>query len=158
MLCGRFRDYWERNGGLERFGFPIGEVFNETAAIRRRDPRTKLAAGLTGVVDPYATALVLPFGQRTIYVYLARRGGTWQVVEATTIPSAAILRRRGIPEQLWSVPGAAESLDPVSAFYKREGAWRFLTAGSAFPEDNLRRLGVPRELWPYGEAVRGPSR
>lgn len=26
-LCGAFRNYWERNGGLERFGFPItGEV------------------------------------------------------------------------------------------------------------------------------------
>ena len=29
LLCGRFRTYWERNGGLERFGYPITEVFNE---------------------------------------------------------------------------------------------------------------------------------
>ena len=29
LLCGRFRTYWERNGGLERFGYPISEAFDE---------------------------------------------------------------------------------------------------------------------------------
>jgi hypothetical protein len=29
LLCGRFRTYWERNGGLERFGYPISEAFTE---------------------------------------------------------------------------------------------------------------------------------
>lgn len=28
-LCGRFRAYWQQNGGLERFGYPITEAFNE---------------------------------------------------------------------------------------------------------------------------------
>jgi hypothetical protein len=35
LLCGRFRTYWERNGGLERYGYPISEVFTET--IEGRD-------------------------------------------------------------------------------------------------------------------------
>jgi len=34
ILCGRFRTYWERNGGLARFGYPITEVFNETVEGR----------------------------------------------------------------------------------------------------------------------------
>lgn len=29
-LCGEFRNYWERNGGLARFGFPITPEINET--------------------------------------------------------------------------------------------------------------------------------
>lgn len=29
-LCGRFLTYWERNGGLERFGYPITEAYQET--------------------------------------------------------------------------------------------------------------------------------
>lgn len=29
-LCGAFRSYWERNGGLERFGYPITGVIEET--------------------------------------------------------------------------------------------------------------------------------
>jgi hypothetical protein len=33
-LCGRFRTYWEQHGGLERFGLPITEVFNEVVEGR----------------------------------------------------------------------------------------------------------------------------
>lgn len=29
-LCGRFRTYWERNGGLERFGYPITDAFSDS--------------------------------------------------------------------------------------------------------------------------------
>ena len=29
-LCGTFRRYWERNGGLERFGYPVSEAMHET--------------------------------------------------------------------------------------------------------------------------------
>lgn len=29
-LCGRFLQYWRENGGLERFGYPITEMFEET--------------------------------------------------------------------------------------------------------------------------------
>lgn len=29
QLCGAFLSYWERNGGLERFGYPITEAFHE---------------------------------------------------------------------------------------------------------------------------------
>jgi hypothetical protein len=29
-LCGQFRSYWERNGGLERFGYPITAASEET--------------------------------------------------------------------------------------------------------------------------------
>lgn len=28
-LCGKFKTYWEKNGGLERFGYPITEPFYE---------------------------------------------------------------------------------------------------------------------------------
>lgn len=31
-LCGAFRTYWERNGGLPVFGFPISEAFEEVSA------------------------------------------------------------------------------------------------------------------------------
>jgi hypothetical protein len=33
-LCGRFRAYWERNDGLERFGYPITEIFSEVVEGR----------------------------------------------------------------------------------------------------------------------------
>jgi hypothetical protein len=29
QLCGAFLAYWERNGGLERFGYPVTEAFHE---------------------------------------------------------------------------------------------------------------------------------
>ncbi len=31
-LCGKFLDYWRRNGGLMRFGYPISEPMTETLA------------------------------------------------------------------------------------------------------------------------------
>jgi hypothetical protein len=166
-LCEPFLSYWERNGGLARFGYPIGRVRQETlegreysvqyferrrmevhpelpggpgvllgllgravfavegdravvplapgdlpadvqqaildaayAAARAANPRAKIAVGLVDVAGDYAFALAQPFGQRPLFVYLARRGGAWQVVEATAIPSSAILRQRGVPEQL----------------------------------------------------------
>ncbi len=36
-LCGAFLSYWERNGGLELFGYPITEEFSE---LNRQDGRT----------------------------------------------------------------------------------------------------------------------
>jgi len=167
ILCGKFREYWERNGGLERFGYPITEVFSEAvegrtynvqyferrrmelhpenagtpyeillgllgrdvytaaggeviaptpgdvpqtiqqpildaayAAVRATNPQAKLAVGLVDVVGDYAAVEALPFGQRKIYVFLQRQANTWRVVEATSIPSAEVLRQRGIPEEL----------------------------------------------------------
>lgn len=266
-VCGTFRSYWERNGGLARFGYPITDPAQETvegktywvqyferrrmelhpensgtpyeillgllgrevyavegdrqviqptpgdlpaaiqqpilnaayAALRANYPRTKLAVGLIDVTGEYAAVLAQPLAQKTVYVYLHQRADGWHVIEATTAPSAEILRRRGIPESLWAnsdakavvagalahiqdlrgeglnafvtrpriagdmarlwvTPAAAENLDSVTMFLKREGGvWRYLSAGSAYPEDDLRELGVPQELWPYGENVRGPA-
>lgn len=34
ILCGRFRSYWERNGGLMRFGYPITKMFEENVGGR----------------------------------------------------------------------------------------------------------------------------
>jgi hypothetical protein len=169
-LCEPFLSYWEGNGGLERFGYPLtrprseqiegreyevqyferrrmelhpenqgtpyaillgllgrdiyavegdsavvavppGDVASETqqaildasyATLRARGTQGKLAVGLIEIAGEYAAARAQPFGQRTIYVYLALRDGQWQVVEATSIPSSEILRQRGIPEELWS--------------------------------------------------------
>lgn len=32
QICGKLRTYWERNGGLERFGFPLTGEFSEATA------------------------------------------------------------------------------------------------------------------------------
>jgi hypothetical protein len=60
--------------------------------------------------------------------------------------------------RLSASPGASESAEGGTTFYKREGGvWRFLTAGTAFSEEDLRELGVPQDLWSQGADVRGPA-
>jgi hypothetical protein len=67
-------------------------------------------------------------------------------------------RLAGDYARFWLAPAAAENLDTVTMFFKRDqGTWKYLSAGSAFPEDDLRGLGVPQEIWPYGASVRGPQ-
>jgi hypothetical protein len=90
-VCGSFRDYWERNGGVERFGYPItneieerlnGRVYRVQYFERRRlEDHPQLAGtpyevqlGLLG--NAIATASVCPAAptsnlQRAVRNYLA---------------------------------------------------------------------------------------
>lgn len=87
-LCGAFLSYWERNGGLERFGYPITEPFQENLAEfsgtvqyferRRMELHPELAGtpyevllGLLGrdVIDPYGCKPVISNLQKTAAAY-----------------------------------------------------------------------------------------
>jgi hypothetical protein len=153
------------------------------AHLRTLYPGSKIAVGIIDVTGDQAVTLGMPFGTSGVTVALRKRGATWQVVPAQETPGGdgyAIISlalnqlqdRRGVGvnsyvtrprlagdwARVWFVPGLAENLDTVSAFYQRvNNNWRFVTSGSAFPENDLRQLGVPRELWPYGAIVSGPS-
>jgi hypothetical protein len=87
-LCGEFLRYWERNGGLERFGYPITQPFQENMAEfqgtvqyferRRMELHPELAGtpyevllGLLGrdLIDPYGCKAVVRDLQKTAAAY-----------------------------------------------------------------------------------------
>jgi hypothetical protein len=88
-LCGAFLSYWEHNGGLERFGYPITEPMQENMAEfsgttqyferRRMELHPELAGtpyevllGLLGrdLLDPYGCKAVVSNLQKTAAAYL----------------------------------------------------------------------------------------
>lgn len=87
-LCGIFKTYWEKNGGLERFGYPITEAFQENLADfsgtvqyferRRMEYHPELAGtsyevllGLLGnaMMDPWGCKTIVSDLQKTAQAY-----------------------------------------------------------------------------------------
>jgi hypothetical protein len=94
QVCGAMRAYWERNGGLERFGYPLTDLITETIEGRSYEvqyfERRRLESHPEHAGTPYAlllgllgreiyTAAVCPAAstevlQRAVRTYLATMG------------------------------------------------------------------------------------
>lgn len=70
------------------------------ADLKPQYPETGLLVGLTGIFGDYAAAQATPDGERPLFVYLQRVDGSWQVIQATAIPSSVVLDELGVPEAL----------------------------------------------------------
>jgi hypothetical protein len=124
-LCGIFLSYWQNNGGLERFGFPVTELFDEVFPAegqygvrtlrvqyferRRMEEHPELRG------TPYEVLLGL-LG-RDIY----ERGGCYEAV--WPLPATATAYRSVLGCPTWSFPYEPEGVRAVQPFERGSMVW-----------------------------------
>ena len=164
-LCGTFLAYWLGHGGLERFGYPISEPFDELLSgdpqygthpytvqyFERR--RMEQHPELRGT--PYEVLLGL-LG-RDIY----QRGGCQEADSPLQTTAAAYRARVGCPS--WSFPSRPEGVRAVEPFERGTMVW--VKGGYRLPAriyviyyDNARGSLVwesYQDTWHEGDQVRG---
>jgi hypothetical protein len=90
------------------------------ADLKPQYPEIALLVGLTGRTGDYASAEASPADARPLFVYLQQLvDGSWQVVQATSTPSAVVLEELGVPEEL-TLETAQTAVQDAAASYVRE--------------------------------------
>lgn len=86
------------------------------AELKPRYPETALLVGITGFSGDYAAAQASPVGERPLFVYVQSVAGAWQVIQATSIPSAGVLEELGVPEELTLATDVTAVVDVAAAY------------------------------------------
>jgi hypothetical protein len=136
-ICGVFLTYWERNGGLERFGYPISPSRVETIngwtgevqyfERRRMEHHTELAG------TPYEVLLGL-LGAKNL--------------EVQANPACALGPRTvqfGLEDRIGGVPFRGDLLCPSESYYDMPAAVQYFENGAMFWYD-LSSYGGGRKI------------
>jgi hypothetical protein len=118
-LCGLFLSYWLRNGGLERFGFPISEVFGEPIEGQWYDvqyfERRRMEWHTENAGTPYEVLLGL-LGRD-----IRERGGCQSADSPLQGTAAAYRPSIGCPT--WPFPSRPEGVRAVEPFERGTMVW-----------------------------------
>ncbi|MGN6697229.1 MAG: hypothetical protein ACTHMR_03645 [Thermomicrobiales bacterium] len=123
QLGSPFLDYWQNNGGLARFGYPISEVFTDRSAIDGHDYQTQ-------------------YFERAVFEYHPENGPDWQV-ELRLLGRALVQGRQNEP--------AFQPVGPddtrLSYYFAETGH----TLGGAFAQYREQNGGLPVYGYPLSE-------
>jgi hypothetical protein len=173
ILCGELRAYWQRNGGLARFGYPITERFTQTIEGRQYTvqyfERRRMELHLENAGTPYAVLLGL-LG-RDVY---AATGGTpapptssndlagyiqqpildtaWAKVKPDYKDTPLMLGLVDVAGDYAWVLAQPYGRDMVHVYLKRQGErWQVLTAVAVPMPDALKKYNIPQSLQEYND-------
>jgi hypothetical protein len=167
-VCGTFRSYWERNGGLARFGYPITDPIQETVEGREYTvqyfERRRMELHPENLGTPYEVLLGL-LGRD---VYAVEGGGTVILPDSSDLSGTIQLP---VLDAAWArvkpgykqTPVAIGLIDVVGdyawalalpqgrpeihVYLKRQaGTWKAIAAEAYPMPEPLRKQGVPETL------------
>ena len=167
-VCGAFRDYWQRNGGLERFGYPITAVRDETVEGRtysvqyferrrmelhpeHRGTPNEILLGLLGR-DVYGaggggTVITPPPGDVSTTIQQPILDAAYAAIRATNRQARLAVGLIDVVGESAAALATPFGQRPIFVYLQRRAdVWQVVAATSTPSTTILRQRGIPEEL------------